>query len=77
MFDHTAAAEAINEAIKVHDVFIGGRKVMALPGGTPATVWGNGSLSVDVKAKRGNGLGNPLWWSSNTESPKIEIKARA
>lgn len=57
--DEVNARFAAGEALTV-----GGRQLKSI-WGKPATVWGTGSLSIDVKTRKGNGV-TQIWFKQGS-----------
>ena len=71
--DYNEIADQINAAYAAgKTVTVNGRTVRSY--GTPATVWGTGSLSVDVRAKS-NGRPVAIWFtaSSLVSAPAVVV----
>ena len=51
---------------------IKGREVKAYPGGKPAQVWGNGSLSIDVPAKTKANRITQMWFKPGAEAELLK-----
>jgi hypothetical protein len=75
MNSHQGIADHINQTVASGGVVtFKGRTVVAPFGSTPATVWQNGSLSVQVRAKGGRpGSFNLVWVKVGQPMPAIEV----
>ena len=69
----TAIAQTINDAYAAGEkMTIKGREVKAYPGGKPAQVWGNGSLSIDVPAKTKANRITQMWFKPGAEAELLK-----
>jgi hypothetical protein len=68
-FDQAASLINLAQARK-QDVWVGGKKTYRY--GSPATVFGTGTLGVNVEAKSNPGKLNQIWFKPG-ESVEIEV----
>ena len=66
MFNVHNIADEFNARFAAGEVLtVGGREVRSW-NGKPATVWGNGSLSIDVKTRKGNDV-TQIWFKQGSQ----------